>query len=370
MATNDQWVNVTGSADFTAQKIGPGCAPVDMRLAKLPMMEGSYMLKVALMEAGSRQPLDYFGFEDAPLAFDVHSPATFLNNALKAINQLVAIDVKWESCTKAESPARTEAAEVEKAKEPPPVELADNGGTVAGAIDLAVKFLQQSQKPGGEFPFYRTWFEGKPHELYDSVPFATATIASCLAFCDSPLVPPMIERACAKLLSEMEPFGLWRYWPPPRQECISVIPDVDDTAVISAVLRHSGVKIPNNRSLLLVNRNGDGAFYTWFLPRKIFTLNLGFWWTVSEKWRNPYGPTRLWESEALPDDVDGVVNSNVLSYLGPTFRCEGGLPLPDRYLQRGTRSDLRQMVPEPVRFLLRRRPKLRRGLYRPRRHPR
>jgi hypothetical protein len=187
---------------------------------------------------------------------------------------------------------------------------------VESAIERALDFLQRGQKPSGEFGFYRVWFEGEPHRLYDGIPFPTALIATSLAFCDSPLAKAMIARACVSLRNQMEAFGVWRYWPPPRPDCVMVLPDVDDIAVISSVLRQNGVKIPDNRGIILANRNRTGLFYTWIIARKVLSFSPGYWWVASEKWRRPYGPTRLWESEAGPSDLDGVVNSNVLSYLG------------------------------------------------------
>jgi len=52
---------------------------------------------VAILEAESRQPLALFGWEDAPLAFQVQAPPTFLNNAFKSLNQVMTIDVEWEA---------------------------------------------------------------------------------------------------------------------------------------------------------------------------------------------------------------------------------------------------------------------------------
>jgi lipopolysaccharide transport system ATP-binding protein len=95
--TSDQWVCVTGSANFTAQKIKAGAQTISCSIAKLPLMGGTYMLKIGVMDAESRQPLALFGWEDAPLAFKVQSPATFLSNALRSLNQLVTLDVKWEN---------------------------------------------------------------------------------------------------------------------------------------------------------------------------------------------------------------------------------------------------------------------------------
>ena len=93
--TNDQWVCLTGNADFRPRKIGSGEQMLTCSIPKLPLLTGTYILKIAILEGGSRQPLALFGWEDAPLAFQVEAPSTFLNNAFKSINQLVAIDVVW-----------------------------------------------------------------------------------------------------------------------------------------------------------------------------------------------------------------------------------------------------------------------------------
>jgi ABC-type polysaccharide/polyol phosphate transport system ATPase subunit len=94
--TSDQWVCVTGAIDLTPRKITEGEQVLTCLIPKLPLLTGAYMLKIAIMEAESRQPLALFGWEDAPLPFEVQAPATFLNNALKSINQLVTVDVVWD----------------------------------------------------------------------------------------------------------------------------------------------------------------------------------------------------------------------------------------------------------------------------------
>jgi lipopolysaccharide transport system ATP-binding protein len=97
ITTSDQWVTITGSADFTPRKMIDGEQSLSCVIPKLPLLAGAYMLKVGIVESKSRQPLALFGWEDAPLAFQVHSPPTFLNNTSKAFNQLVAVDVDWET---------------------------------------------------------------------------------------------------------------------------------------------------------------------------------------------------------------------------------------------------------------------------------
>jgi lipopolysaccharide transport system ATP-binding protein len=94
--TNDQWVCVTGNANFEPHQIRAGEQTLTCTLPRLPLLAGTYMLKVGILEAESRQPLALFGWEDAPLAFQVQTLATFLNNASKSLNQLVTIDTVWE----------------------------------------------------------------------------------------------------------------------------------------------------------------------------------------------------------------------------------------------------------------------------------
>ncbi len=309
ITTSDQWVSITGSADFTPLKVGDGEHAVSCVIPKLPLLTGAYMLKIALMESSSRQPVALFGWEDAALAFQVQSPPTFLNNALKSINQLMTVEVVWEKPVASTSAPFTQRVQVVAEK---PM----NDGTIESAIACALDFLQKHQEPSGEFGFYRIWADTQPRKHPDRLPFADALISTCLTFCDAPVAKEMIDRACVSMRRQMEPFGVYRYWPPPNPDCVMVVPDVDDTAVICSALRRHGVKLPNNRGIILANRNAEGLFYTWIIARRVRTLNLGYWWTVSEKWRNPYGPTQMWQSEANPSDIDAVINSSVLSYLG------------------------------------------------------
>ncbi len=94
--TNDQWVCIAGAGDLTARKITEGEEVLTCRIPKLPLLAGTYMCKTVILESSTRQPLAFTGWEDAPLAFQVQAPVSFLNNAFKSINQLVTLDVVWE----------------------------------------------------------------------------------------------------------------------------------------------------------------------------------------------------------------------------------------------------------------------------------
>ena len=190
--------------------------------------------------------------------------------------------------------------------------------TVAARLDAAIEFLAREQRPNGELPTYKTRGSAlrEAPEL-ESTPFATTYVLHSLSYLDDSAVGALTGPALDFLEAEMEPHGVWRYWPPghPRHDVIP--PDLDDTCCVSAVLRRFGRSVPDNEELVLANRNRRGLFYTWLVPRPAFTRSRP-WWSVACR-QAPVTPGRLafWRlTAASPWDVDGVVNANVLHHLG------------------------------------------------------
>ena len=166
--------------------------------------------------------------------------------------------------------------------------------TIARALERAVAFLEQRQLQSGEIPVQAG---GKP----DSSIFPTAIAAHCLSF--APAAAKIRERALDFLASEMEPRGLWKHWSHSHPHAHELPPDLDDTACASAVLTRAGRTIPDNRHLLLGNRNRRGLFRTWVLG--------------ATELRHPLSLLFFFcRTSAKPFDVDAVVNANVLFYLG------------------------------------------------------
>jgi lipopolysaccharide transport system ATP-binding protein len=94
--TGDQWVCLTGAADMTPRAILPGSGELRCLIPRNPLAAGSYVLKAAIIEAASLQPLALFGWEDSPHAFSIRACPSEVNNAQSAMNQLVTLDVEWE----------------------------------------------------------------------------------------------------------------------------------------------------------------------------------------------------------------------------------------------------------------------------------
>lgn len=172
--------------------------------------------------------------------------------------------------------------------------------SIRRAIETGVAFLESAQLPSGEIPI-ETWPtpEMSGDGVRDPVVFATALAARALSI--APSAARVRARALDFLAHEMEPDGLWRY-PSNEHPGHDWIPlDVDDTSIAAAALAAAGRRFPDNRALLLANRNRRGLFKTWIVR----------WW--------PH-PRKTWrffrDSTAEMGDVDAVINANAVIYLG------------------------------------------------------
>lgn len=190
------------------------------------------------------------------------------------------------------------------------------------SLRAGVDFLARSQLPSGQFPIQRTRrnLPGWPVEE-DHSPFATAYILDALASVPHPAVAALTARGADYFLREMDGHGLWRYWnkgsvQSGRKAHPFIPADLDDMACISAVLRRAGIAFPDNRPLILRNRDRQGRFYTYQMLRAVPTLDPIYWWAMLRDltWQRAIV---YWRSQPTTyHDVSGVVNANVIWYLG------------------------------------------------------
>ena len=189
------------------------------------------------------------------------------------------------------------------------------------AIDGALDWLVANQAPTGELRSYASPLgDDEPTWIPDSLKFISALVALACAEIPDDRARLVVNRAVDFLRGEREPYALWRYWTRANEQFDYTPPDADDTACASMAVALLGDDTSVNVRLLLANRDGDGRFNTWFLPRGA-PRSPRYLWAVRNELRRATRRRRaeLWaNSEAWPDDVDGVVNANVARYLGPS----------------------------------------------------
>jgi len=183
------------------------------------------------------------------------------------------------------------------------------------AARRGIAFLARVQGEDGEFPVFAST---DPTLATGCTPdpsvFPTALVTQCLAFCPGAAEPR--RAGMAFLRREMDGLGLWHHWTHAHPYYRQLPPDLDDTSCASLALAEAGQSFPENRALLLANRNGDGLFYTWISPRLRWSGGRHLAVTLRQL---AHAPT-LWlffrRTSAAPRDVDAVVNANALRYLG------------------------------------------------------
>lgn len=186
------------------------------------------------------------------------------------------------------------------------------------SIHRGIIYLHQHQFPNGEFCNYI----GSKDDLKECVPhshvFPTSLICfSLLQMKKIPEVKQMLQLSSAFLQFQSMRAGVWNQltnW----SNGFSVYPcDVDNTSCASIVLKALDKEYPDNKEILFDNRAKNGLFYTWYTLRFNKILKKDYWLIILRGFRNPFGAYRYWTTnEATRHDIDGVVNANVLYYLG------------------------------------------------------
>ncbi|MBL1210218.1 hypothetical protein [Geminocystis sp. GBBB08] len=194
-------------------------------------------------------------------------------------------------------------------------ELALEYSAIERSIDQAIDFLWFNQLPDGEFKVYITAeTDLEKTSFFDSCTFGTALILYNLSFRETSKIEAMREKALNFLKINMDQPGLWRYFSTKTKFRQTCPPDVDDTGCVAFVFKKYKITL-NNKDIILANRNQDGLFYTWIVPRfsMLFTQTRFFFNSLL----SIPSYSRFWRlSECRPNDLDCGINANVVLYLG------------------------------------------------------
>jgi hypothetical protein len=196
------------------------------------------------------------------------------------------------------------------------------------AADAGLRFLELRQHPSGEFKMDVTLHEaldpitGLPEVRQDESPFSAAYIVNSLGYSKNAAAKRMIASAIKYFRDQELKGGLWRYWNKGTAVLGDVPADADDTSCISELLARFGDRGPDNKWILLLNRDPRRLFYTWITPRAVSPLNVRYWKVILSDATIERSVLFWQRSPARRDDVDAVVNANVAFYLGPVAASE------------------------------------------------
>ena len=171
---------------------------------------------------------------------------------------------------------------------------------ILSALEKGVSYLESVQLSSGEIPIDTSPTPEMSRDCTpDSAVFPAALAARALSI--APGAERVRARALDFLLREMNPEGLWCYPSTESQHHGWVPLDTDDTAIASTALEAAGRRFPNNRALLLAQRERNGLFRTW-IPRWL---------------QHPRRFYRFFrDTTAEVRDVDAAINANIVVYLG------------------------------------------------------
>lgn len=158
---------------------------------------------------------------------------------------------------------------------------------LTSSIQRGLDFLTQRQLASGEFLTLQSPNIGIAKGRPFGSPFITTFVLYCLKEMESEVLLPLRIKALNFLLSNQEKGGLWRNHNKitSNRDIKQLPPDLDDMSTVSHILSIYDVPFDNNYDFFTQNLNDNNLYLTWIKPD-------------------------------FENEVDCVVNTNVLLYLG------------------------------------------------------
>ncbi|RSK43469.1 ABC transporter ATP-binding protein [Hymenobacter perfusus] len=95
--TNDGLTCITGGVNLAPSHLLAGRHELSCTVARLPLTAGQYLVKVAIFELQSQQPLALLGWEDAPVPLVVQGELSLEKSFQSMIQQLVTLPIDWHN---------------------------------------------------------------------------------------------------------------------------------------------------------------------------------------------------------------------------------------------------------------------------------
>lgn len=184
-------------------------------------------------------------------------------------------------------------------------------------ITPVIDFIIEKQNSDGGFTTYELYPVVKPNDdwaaLSDPSPFITSNILYSLTEADDQRLNKVIHRAAKHLYSLKEHGAYWRFWPKNSKQH-PVLLDMDDTCLVSFLLKKLNYPIINKRTLLYY-KNAAGYLKTWLSPTLPVLFSNPLLALQLYRDLQQAKPTILAEHFTL-EDFEPAVAANALLYLG------------------------------------------------------
>lgn len=200
---------------------------------------------------------------------------------------------------------------------------------INNAIQKGLTFIQNNQLPNGEF---LCDFVSSDTEVVDDLKagqgikvvqeretiFPNTLIGhALLGLRSSPQAEAILDQISRYLLSHCNRFGLWKHYVGSQMLGRWIAYDLDNTAMTASLLESLGSKQKIATKFFYSNRAKNGLFYTWITWRGQVHVGLEYYLALKREFRHPIGQYYFWKlMPCAKRDIDAVVNSNVLFYLG------------------------------------------------------
>ena len=93
--TGDQWICITGDHSSSPDMLSAGAGELTCTIPRLPLLAGRYVIRAAITDPKTLQPLALYGWQDSGADLHVIARANHTSNAQAALRQVMAIDVQW-----------------------------------------------------------------------------------------------------------------------------------------------------------------------------------------------------------------------------------------------------------------------------------
>ncbi len=191
------------------------------------------------------------------------------------------------------------------------------------AKQFCLDLIINEQAKSGEFKTYLYFPEKNENGWIYSGPsvFLTSCIAIELLNINEEKVKNIVNKAAGFVKSEMNEYGLWRFYPHQGLFKFNTPLDVDDTSLASFLLQKCNIDMPKNKEYLLSQIDRKGNFNIWFFPRFRFLRYPKLFFLLLLDFKNYYPilfPMKGRTNKGLVsyNDFEHAVSANALLYLG------------------------------------------------------